>query len=201
MIALGIEVGPLVGGAFSQQATWRWTFWLVVPLAALAAGIVWLLLPKTNVAGDWKVKVSQIDSRGILTSMAAIIPISGGWSSTYKWNSTLVIVMLTIGGILAIVFVLVEWKSSPMPLMPRRLFRKRDAKILLGNNFLMGILYFTDLSFIPLFFQNVRGYSPLLLGFMILPLIVGFSIGSSASGILISRIEITNPIIRTGLVM
>jgi len=73
MIALGNGVGPLVGGAFSQQVMWRWTFWFVVPLAALAAGVVWLLLPKTNVAGDWKMKVAQIDYRGVLTSMAAVV--------------------------------------------------------------------------------------------------------------------------------
>lgn len=65
----------------------------------------------------------------------------------------------------------------------------------------MGIVYFIDLYFIPLFFQNVRGYSPLLSGVMILPLITGFSIGSSTSGIVISRIGITLPVIRTGLVL
>ena len=65
----------------------------------------------------------------------------------------------------------------------------------------MGVVYFTDLYFIPLYFQNVRGYSPILSGVMILPLIVGFSIGSSTSGVLISRIGITNPVIRTGLVL
>ena len=65
----------------------------------------------------------------------------------------------------------------------------------------MGIVYFTNLYFIPLYLQNVRGYSPLLSGVMILPLIVGFSIGSPTSGVLISRIGITNPVIRTGLVL
>ena len=59
MIALGNGVGPLAGGAFSQQMIWRWTFWLVVPLAALASEVVWLLLPKTNVEGDWKVKLES----------------------------------------------------------------------------------------------------------------------------------------------
>ena len=81
------------------------------------------------------------------------------------------------------------------------MFREQNAKILLGNYFLIGIVYFTDLYFIPLYFQNVRGNSPMLSGVMILPLITGFSIGSSTSGVIISRIGMTNPVIRTGLVL
>lgn len=65
----------------------------------------------------------------------------------------------------------------------------------------MGIVYYTDLYFIPLYFQNVRDCTPLLSGVMVLPLIVGLTIGSSTSGVLISRIGITNPVIRTGLVL
>lgn len=75
MIAVGNGCGPVIGGAFSQRGVggWRWTFWLVVPLAVGAAGVVGWLLPRARVEGDWRGKVGKIDYWGIGISIAAVV--------------------------------------------------------------------------------------------------------------------------------
>lgn len=72
-IALGNGVGPLIGGAFSETMTWRWTFWLPVILTVCATVVVIFMLPKATVEGSWREKVGHIDYLGILCSLTAVL--------------------------------------------------------------------------------------------------------------------------------
>lgn len=82
-----------------------------------------------------------------------------------------------------------------------RLFEQRAAKIILAHFFITGIVYWSNLYYLPLYYQNVRGYSPVMSGVMILPLVLASSIGSSSSGIIISRLGKYNRVLRTGYVL
>lgn len=82
-----------------------------------------------------------------------------------------------------------------------QLFEQRAAKIILVHFFITGIVYWSDIYYLPLYYQNVRGYSPLMSGVMILPLVVAFSIGSSTSGIIISRVGKCNGVLRMGYIL
>lgn len=79
-----------------------------------------------------------------------------------------------------------------------RLFDRTAAKIILAHNFLTGIVYWSSLYYLPLYYQNVRGYSPVMSGVVILPLLLAFSAGSSSAGIIISRVGKYNVVLRTG---
>lgn len=123
-----------------------------------------------------------------------------------------------IGGVSAALFVVVEWKVAKVPVMPStfsinrfvasvqlnlgkwevQLFDQRAAKIILVHFFITGIVYWSNIYYLPLYYQNVRGYSPVISAVMILPLMVAFSIGSSSSGIIISRVGKYNGVLRTG---
>jgi MFS family permease len=72
-IALGNGMGPIVGGAFSEKATWRWSFWFVVPLSCVAMLVLLLLLPQPEVEAGWKGKILKIDFSGVVLSIAAIL--------------------------------------------------------------------------------------------------------------------------------
>lgn len=85
--------------------------------------------------------------------------------------------------------------------MPLRLFEKRAAKILFVHNFITGIVYYSSLYYLPLYFQVVLGQTPLISGVLILPLIMGFSVASTCAGFGLSYLGRYNPIIRAGYIL
>ena len=141
VIATANGIGPFIGGAVVEKATWRWVFWMVpmvcyalnahklemvsfadMSQAAVPAGIAILLfLPLKHNPGNHKAKIKMIDYGGILLNIAAclmiLIPVSGGGVS-YAWNSPLVIAMMTVGGLLWVAFGLYEWKVAKVPILP-----------------------------------------------------------------------------------
>ncbi|KAF1815651.1 MFS general substrate transporter [Eremomyces bilateralis CBS 781.70] len=204
-IALGNGVGPLIGGAFSQSsATWRWAFWFVVPVTVMAAVPTYLTSPKSKLVGNMSEKLRMIDYGGMVLSLSCVIflliPISSG-GTTWSWSSPLIISFLVIGACLVVLFVVFEWKYAKYPVMPLRVFDRRSAKILFMHNLLTGIVYYSDLYYLPLYFQVVLGHSPLESGLLILPLILGFSASSTTAGFLLSRLGRCNPVIWAGYVM
>ncbi|PGH16034.1 hypothetical protein AJ79_02014 [Helicocarpus griseus UAMH5409] len=203
-IAIGNGIGPLIGGAFSQSsATWRWTFWFVVPVTCVSALAIFGAVPKSKVEGSMKEKILKTDFWGMALSLASVIflliPVSGG-GGTYEWNSPIVISFFCVGGILAISFILVEWKLAKIPVMPFHLFDRTSAKILFTHNFITGIVYYTDLYYLPLYYQVILGYSPLMSGVLIIPLILSFSASSTTAGFILSKIGRCNPVIRIGYI-
>lgn len=128
------------------------------------------------------------------------IPIASG-GTTWAWSSPIIIAFFTIGGVLAVSLIIWEWKIAKFPVMPMRLFEKRAAKILFMHNFITGIVYYSDLYYLPLYFQVVRGHSPLTSGLLILPLILGFSAFSTCGGFLLSKLGRCNPVIWAGYVL
>lgn len=121
MVGTGNLVGPLIGAAFAQHATWRALFWFIAPVAAICCIVNWFMVPATVPTKDFKGNVRKIDFYGLFTGSLAtiliLIPISGG-GSYFEWDSPMVIAMLTVGGVLGLAFIFVEWKVAPLPMMP-----------------------------------------------------------------------------------
>ena len=164
-VGLGNAIGPFMAGAFVERSTWRGLFWCICPLAVLSGGAVALTLPPSKIHGDVKMRFKAIDYCGVVSSSAAIllllIPISGG-GIYFEWSSPMVISMLTLGSISMVIFILVEWKVAVMPMMPLHLFKIPAVCAILVQNFLFGIVYYSHLYYLPIYYQNVRQYSPLL---------------------------------------
>jgi hypothetical protein len=146
-------------------------------------------------------KLKAIDYYGVVFSSSAIllllIPISGG-GTYFDWNSPMVISMLVLGAVCMIWFILVEWKWAAMPMMPLHLFHNPAVCAILIQNFLYGIVYYSHLYYLPIYYQNVRQYSPLLSAALIIPMVAAQSLFSIASGQYVSRMKRYGEIIWSG---
>ncbi|KAL5041383.1 hypothetical protein BDW71DRAFT_212184 [Aspergillus fruticulosus] len=189
-MGLGNIIGPFVGAAFIMRSTWRGFFWLIAPLAAVSALVGYFLIPNSHKKDRFSSSVKRIDFLGILTSSIAVIliliPISGG-GSYFDWDSAMVISMLVIGGCSLIAFFLVEWKVAALPMLPVVLFKNKVICALFLQTFLLGAVYQGYLYYLPLYYQNARGWSPIVSAALTCPMMVCHSLTSITAGQYISR--------------
>jgi predicted MFS family arabinose efflux permease len=203
-VGLGNTIGPFLAAAFIQTATWRALFWCICPLAVLAGVLVAFTLPPSKVHGDMKTKLKVIDYYGVVLSSSAVmlllIPISGG-GTYFEWDSPMVISMLTLGGICMVLFVIVEWKIAVMPMLPLHLFKIPAVCAILVQNLLFGIVYYSHLYYLPIYYENARKFSPLLSAVLTIPFVAGQSVFSILSGQYVSRTKRYGEIIWSGYVL
>lgn len=178
----GAILGPLIGGGFSESsATWRWAFYINLPLAAVCAPVYIFLFPKYNgkpdVSGPTKLK--QIDwvgvflNAGVWTLLQVACTFSG---STYKWNSAGPISLWVIWGVFLISLFVQQYFSLfttvENRLWPVQLFRKRTITLLYIGSSAVGAAVFVAIYYIPLFFQFTKGDSAIKAAVRLLPFIV-----------------------------
>lgn len=205
-VGLGNMAGPLLAAAFAERTSvsWRGLFYFLAPTAAACGVLHFFMLPNSMPKGDWKTNVKKIDYLGMTTASAALIliliPVSGG-GSYFEWDSPMVISMLTIGAICAVLFVIVEWRISDLPMIPLSLFRNPAIAAIMGQNFFFGLVYYTYIYFLPLYFQNVRQYSALRSAVLTIPLVLVQAVSSTMSGQYISRVGRYGEIIFTGFLL
>ncbi|KAL4974989.1 major facilitator superfamily domain-containing protein [Aspergillus desertorum] len=190
--SLGIAnvVGPFIAAAFILRATWRGFFWLLAPLAACSVVVGYFLIPNTAAKDNFRTNMRRIDYLGIIASSIGIIflliPISGG-GSYFEWDSPMVISMLVIGGLSLSAFFFIEWKIAVLPMLPMEFFMNKVIVALFLQSFLLGAVYQAYLYYLPLYYQNARGWSPIVSAALTSPLVACQSVSSVLSGQYISR--------------
>jgi MFS family permease len=204
IIAIADGIGPFIGGALVDSATWRWVFWIVPMLALPAAILIFFFLPLKHSSGNYGEKMRQIDYGGICLNLAAVllvlIPLSEG-GVQYAWDSALVIAMLVVGCCTAIAFVSYEWKLAPIPIMPVRLVKYLHCGSLYIQNFFTGLNFYGNFFYLPIYFQSVLGHSALVSGALLLSVIVATSLTSIVSGQFLSRSGRYRWIVVTGMAL
>ncbi|QRW19605.1 major facilitator superfamily transporter [Rhizoctonia solani] len=199
-VALGSGIGPLIGGALST-AGWRWVFWFTVPISITCIAQLWWLLPQNELSGNFLEKVRKVDFMGSILSLASIVlilvPISGG-GTYYSWNSALVIAMVSVGSVLVIIFLLVEWRIATLPILPLHLFRVKNILIIYTTTIMTGIIYYCNLYFLPSYYTDARGFTPIQAGIYLLPLVLIQTLSSSLCGQILVRTRSPKPIIVVG---
>ncbi len=173
-------------------------------MAVLAGILVTFTLPPSKVHGDFGAKLKAIDYFGVLFSSSAIllllIPISGG-GTYFEWNSPMVVSMLSLGGICMVLFIIVEWRFAAMPMMPLHLFKLPGVCAIIIQCLLFGIVYYSHLYYLPIYYQNVRQFSPLLSAALTIPFVVGQAVFSILSGQYISRTKRYGEVIWAGFAL
>jgi EmrB/QacA subfamily drug resistance transporter len=184
VFGLSSVAGPLIGGFLVDNATWRWIFYVNLPvgLVALAAIAIALDVPAQR-------REVHVDVRGtILLSIAAgcfVLATSLG-GATYPWGSWQIIGLGALAVIATAVLIPIE-RRAPEPVLPLHLFSSRVFTVASAMGFIVGMALFGATTYLPLFLQVVNGSSPTSSGLQLLPLMLGLLTTSIGSGQIIAR--------------
>ncbi|KAL4802216.1 MFS general substrate transporter [Aspergillus unguis] len=193
----GAAVGPLVGGAFTNNPTltWRWCFYINLPLGALSAAIVLAFVPVNKppaMTTTWADRLLQMDLPGAMLLVPAVISllIALQWGgSKYPWGNGRIIALFILAGLLGIGFVLSQTcrKDERYVMVPQRLFRDP----LVWGSAILGASttasFFVVLYYLPIWFQAVKGATPATSGVMNFPMTISFLLASVLGGALSSE--------------
>jgi EmrB/QacA subfamily drug resistance transporter len=176
--------GPLLGGFLTDNLSWRWVFYVNVPIAIAAFAVTGAVLPKGHRVGN-----PRIDYLGSALLVAAVscLVLCATWGGTeYEWGSPTIVGLGLASLALLAVLVGVE-RRVPEPVIPVHLFSVRSFNVVIVVSFIVGAAMFGAISFLPLFLQVVTGASATNSGLLLLPLMLGLLTASSGSGQIISR--------------
>jgi MFS family permease len=184
-------VGPLLGGDFTDKATWRWCFYINVPIGAITLAVIVLFLHLPHPTGSIREKLGMIDYVGSLfligSTVCILLPLQWG-GNQYAWNSAVVIALFCVGGFLLFTFAGIEKWQAKSPIVPGYLFSQRTPLALFISQFFFGLCFFGGaIYYTPIYFQVVRGDSAMISGLELLPLMFGVVSCSILSGFLCSK--------------
>ena len=189
-------IGPVLGGLIVQLTTWRWVFYVNVPLGLLAMGMVWWGLTEPA-PHRGPVQIDYLGALTLSTSVVALLlgMLEGG--NLWPWLSWQTAVLLVAAVAAFLVFLRVE-RRAPQPIIPLSLFRDRVFNVAAAQGVTAGFALFGSSAFVPLFAQAVLGMAPAMAGLMLTPQTIGWVIASTAGAPFILRLGY-RPILIAGM--
>ncbi|MCX4677511.1 MFS transporter [Streptomyces sp. NBC_01433] len=177
-------LGPLLGGFFTQQLSWRWVFYINLPIGVVAL---------VTIAAVLHIPVRQakhtIDYSGtfLIASVATcLVLVASLGGNTWAWGSAQIISLAVLSVLLLIAFIVVERRAAE-PVLPLKLFRIRTFSLVAVISFVVGFAMFGAMTYLPTFLQVVHGITPTMSGVHMLPMVFGLLITSTGSGQLVSH--------------
>lgn len=183
-------VGPIIGGVFTDKVTWRWCFYVNLPISGVGMLILTFVLKLQNPRTPIRAGLAAVDWLGVVTIVGGTLMFLLGLEFggvTFPWDSPTVVCLIVFGVLVSGLFVIVEWKVAKYPIIPMRLFRVRSNVASLAASACHGFVFISASYYLPLYFQAVLGASPLLSGVYVLPFTISLAVVSSATGIFIRK--------------
>ncbi|KAJ5424556.1 Major facilitator superfamily domain general substrate transporter [Penicillium cf. griseofulvum] len=189
MWSVGSVTGPILGGGFSENVSWRWIFHINFPFIGVGGILVILFLNLKLAPSSLMEKLRRIDYFGTVLfvgSMSSfLIPLSWGGIS-YDWNSWQTLAPLCIGGVGLIIFGFYEYYFASDPIVPPVIFQNRTAIASFIGSVLQGLILWCALYYLPLYYEAVKEYSPIISGVALFPETFTVAPSGMVAGILIT---------------
>jgi EmrB/QacA subfamily drug resistance transporter len=184
VFALASVAGPLLGGFLTSDLSWRWIFYVNLPLGVLAFFVLAATLPA--VAERSRHRIDYLGTALLAAGLSAIVLVASLGGSSSPWGSALIVGLAAGGAVLLVAFLVFE-RHAPEAVLPPRLLTNRVFVVTSAVGFVVGFALFGAVTYLPLFLQVVKGASPTGSGLQLVPLMGGLLTSSIASGQVISR--------------
>ncbi|AEO65966.1 uncharacterized protein THITE_2143619 [Thermothielavioides terrestris NRRL 8126] len=199
MFGVGATTGPLLGGVFTDLVSWRWCFYINLPIGGASAAAVILFFHSRkngNARGGFVQRCLDLDVGGNVLLLGASIALFLALEFTTQgaaWSSAEIIGLLSGCGVLAVLFVVWQWRRGEAALMPPRILTQRTVAASCGMAFMIYAALINLTFFLPVWFQAIRGMSAVQSGINMIPYFVVNAVFTVTAGIFVSRIGYATP--------